>query len=98
MTACLYLIHSVPVLAQGSPSRILLVAAIAIATIITIAVLRLRRKRASPKMTAADQGREQSPPPAIHTLESARPKMLLDSIFLPTEAGGVYFRSRGGVF
>jgi bacteriocin biosynthesis cyclodehydratase domain-containing protein len=58
---------------------------------------RLRRK--SPVTNAASTGAESASTsaPAADPLQGVRPKLLLDSIFLPTEKG-VYFRSRQGHF
>jgi bacteriocin biosynthesis cyclodehydratase domain-containing protein len=85
-------------IALGSSPRARLVVAIVVAGIIGFAILRLRRQRASRESASSGKRQEQSPSHAIDPLEIVRPKMLLDSVFLPTEAGGVYFRSRGGVF
>jgi bacteriocin biosynthesis cyclodehydratase domain-containing protein len=79
-------------------SRTFVVAVIAIAGIIGFLILRSRRQRALHDAAISHTRQEQSSSPVIDSLETMRPKMLLDSVFLPTEAGGVYFRSRGGAF
>src|SRR4029077_17868534 len=92
------LVRGVLPIALGSSPRAAVVAAIAIAGIIGFAILRFRRQRALHEAATSETRQQQTTSPAIDPLETVRPKMLLDSVFLPTEAGGVYFRSRGGVF
>jgi bacteriocin biosynthesis cyclodehydratase domain-containing protein len=98
MTAYSHLFRDLLVVALAWSRPTLLVAAIAIAGIIGFGILQTRRKRAAPMRLSSDKPQEQVSAPTIDPLETTRPKMLLDSIFLPTENGGVYFRSRGGVF
>jgi bacteriocin biosynthesis cyclodehydratase domain-containing protein len=98
MTALLHLLLGASLIVLGFSPRDLVFLAIAVAGIIGFAILRLRRQLASRKVAPPGKRPEQSPAPPIDPLEIVRPKMLLDSVFLPTEAGGVYFRSRGGIF
>jgi bacteriocin biosynthesis cyclodehydratase domain-containing protein len=85
-------------IALGVSTRVLLVAAIAVVGIIGLTILRLRQQHALREAAASGRRQERFPAPTVDPLDTVRPKMLLDSIFLPTEAGGVYFRSRDGVF
>ncbi len=58
---------------------------------------RLRRKTPSVEPGVSQETLARPSPPATDAVDTAHPKLLLDSIFLPTESG-VYFRSRQGHF
>jgi bacteriocin biosynthesis cyclodehydratase domain-containing protein len=81
------------------PSHTFVVATIVLAAAVAVlTVSHLFWKRASHRAGVSGKGRETSSGSAVDALANARPKILLDSVFLPVEAGGVYFRSRRGTF
>lgn len=78
--------------------RTFIVGGLAVAVVIGFAILRLDRQRVSGETAASVTSQKQPSLRETERLEIVRPKMFLDSVFSPTEAGGVYFRSRSGSF
>lgn len=98
MMAFLCLLSRSSLVASGLSLRTFVFAALATAVVVAFGIRHLRRQHATRESAVFAGNQKQPAAGAMDRLETVRPKMLLDSVFLPTETGGVYFRSRGGSF